>query len=621
MQRRSFLKSTFGFGALATIQKRLPIRLLNLATTARQPVKPNTVTPVLTRSYNNARSCANPGETTLTVQNVTTRGIKRLYSLATPSDLRCEAQPLIVPNVTMADGSAHDLVILATMGNHVMAYDYDTNNLHWDVSLGTPIKGTKQIDSWAINENWGILSTPVVDPAANILYCVAWTSPTGQSNNATHYLHAIRLRDGTDEHPPLSLAGATCAPGNGLPVQKFSSIPRKQRCGLLLTNVNGVKTVFLGCGSVNETNKLARGWVIAVDLAAFKIAAAFATTARYSGGGIWQAAQGLSADSKGFIHCMTGNGAFDGKTEWGECILKLQYVPAQGGQPAALKVYDWWSPFSDSGRAGKDPTLPSTNEGGDDQAANGGEFVDQDLGSGGPVCVEDYGLLAGAGKDGILYVTHLNNMGKTSNKDFANPAINYAKLASPPIWFTSYPGDGISAQPQDITQLNKNFNNLTHHQHSTPVVYDSPVHGKMLFTWGENGNLRAWTIAQNGTLIYLACSAELASPASANDGHFGGMPGGMLSLSCNGATAGTGLLWALVPQGDANREHTPGFLYCYDADNFGTFPDGSKQIRLLWNSQQWGLNFTHPKFNVPIVCGGKIFIPTYDGRVDVYGLA
>jgi hypothetical protein len=24
---------------------------------------------------------------------------------------------------------------------------------------------------------------------------------------------------------------------------------------------------------------------------------------------------------------------------------------------------------------------------------------------------------------------------------------------------------------------------------------------------------------------------------------------------------------------------------------------------------------------VPVVSGGKIFVPTYDGRVDVYGLA
>jgi hypothetical protein len=51
-----------------------------------------------------------------------------------------------------------------------------------------------------------------------------------------------------------------------------------------------------------------------------------------------------------------------------------------------------------------------------------------------------------------------------------------------------------------------------------------------------------------------------------------------------------------------------------------TFDDGSKGLSVIWNSSNWNLNFTHPKFNVPVVSGGKVFIPTYDGRVDVYGL-
>jgi hypothetical protein len=557
----------------------------------------------------------------LNVQNLTTQGIKRLFSLSTQGDLRLEAQPLIVPAVKIAAGGTRDLAILATMDNTVLAYDINDTSLVWKLNLGTPVQSTQSIDQWNINDHWGILSTPVIDPDTNILYCVSWSSTNGQSNNAVHHIHAIDLTKGQEIHPALSLEGATYTPPGGLAPQKFVSIQRKQRCGLLLTNTNCVKTIFIGAGSVVETESQARGWVIAVDVKTFSVAAAFATAVRYSGGGIWQAAQGLSSDSKGFIYCMTGNGAFDGVTEWGECFLKLQYVPPQGTAKGSLTVADWWSPFSDAGRAGQNPTLVNTVEGGDNAPTNDGEFKDQDLGSGGPVCIEEYGLLAGAGKDGILYVTDLNNMGKTRHGDFANPAANYAKLKSPPIWFTFYPGDGVSAVPQDVTQIDKYYNNLTHHQHSTPVVYDSPSHGKMLFTWGENGNLRAWSIDGNGNLNYLACSMETASPLSANDGHQGGMPGGMLSLSCHAGVANTGLVWALVPQGDANREHTPGILYCYDADNFGSFPDGSKQIRLLWASSTWNLGFTHPKFNVPVVSGGRVFVPTYDGRVDVYGLA
>jgi len=578
-------------------------------------------TPVLTRSYDNARSCTNPKESQLNVANVTRQGIRRLMSLPLPGDLRaCEAQPLIVSGVQTSNGNSHDLLLQATMANIIYAYDIQSGALIWQSSIGTPIQGSRKIDLYLINDHWGVLSTPVIDPDTQTLYCVSWSSPDGTVARATHSLHALDIRDGHQTLPPLSLEGATYEPGQGLPPQRFQSIARKQRSALLLTKIRGLKTIFIGCGSVSENDGKARGWVIAVDVSGFAISAAFATAARFSGGGIWQAGQGLSADSKGFLYCMTGNGAFDGKTEWGECILKLRYTPPKNGKPGSIQVTDWWSPFSDAGRIGNDPTLSHIKEGGDLAPSNKNGADDMDLGSGAPVCIEEFGVIAGAGKDGILYVTDMNRMGKTSNQDFRHPAANYAKLKTAPLWFTFFPGFQVSPAPDDVTKLNFLFNGLTHHQHSTPVVYDSPVHGKMLFNWGENGNLRAWTIAPSGKITYLACSAETASPqapAATN----GGMPGGMISLSCNGKQPGTGLVWALVPVGDANKQHTPGLLYCYDADNFATFPDGSKQLRLLWNSSDWGLTFMHPKFNVPVVSGGKIFVPTYDARIDIYGLA
>jgi hypothetical protein len=46
----------------------------------------------------------------------------------------------------------------------------------------------------------------------------------------------------------------------------------------------------------------------------------------------------------------------------------------------------------------------------------------------------------------------------------------------------------------------------------------------------------------------------------------------------------------------------------------------SKALRLLWNSDRWNIQFNHNKFNLPVICNGKIYIPTYDGTIDVYGL-
>jgi hypothetical protein len=99
------------------------------------------------------------------------------------------------------------------------------------------------------------------------------------------------------------------------------------------------------------------------------------------------------------------------------------------------------------------------------------------------------------------------------------------------------------------------------------------------------------------------------------------MPGGMISVSANGTEPHAGVVWALVPYADANMAIVAGRLLAYDATEFGTFAGGSKQLRVLWDSQDWNIQFSFNKFNRPVAFNGKLFVPTYDDRVDVYGLA
>jgi len=47
--------------------------------------------------------------------------------------------------------------------------------------------------------------------------------------------------------------------------------------------------------------------------------------------------------------------------------------------------------------------------------------------------------------------------------------------------------------------------------------------------------------------------------------------------------------------------------------------DGS--LKVLWDSQRWAIEFLFNKFNPPFVDGGEIYVPNYNGGVDVYGLA
>jgi hypothetical protein len=589
---------------------------------------------ITTRSYDNTRSGANTQETALTPSAIRARGIKRLFTLSLPGDARgCEAQPLIVPRVKFADGSTHDVVYIATMANRVFAFDAQFGIQLWMVQLGMPIKSNTQIDEHLVNDHWGILSTPVIDLQAGLIYACAWTSPDGTPQSGQHCLHALRLADGSEAHQALNLEAVSYSPGHGLPVQRFRGAQRKQRAALLLLN----STVFIAFGTIAESAATARGWLIAVDTGKFRVTAAWTSTALGSGGGIWHSGGGPAADAEGNIYVLTGNGDFDAVTDFGESIVKLRYTPPRANGVASIAVVDWWTPWTDDGRTGgnaegeaahsalegratnfrKDAHLAKTL-GADAAMSMGDTWGDQDFGSAGPVLAPTIGAVLASNKDGVLYTGNMRSLGQTRAADLApaNTARNYAKLKTPPIFYTYYPGPQ-SAAPANPTDLNFWSGNRTHHLHGTPVLWNSANHGLLHFCWGENGNLRAWGLAHSGLSTYLGCSAEVASAESTLP--LGGMPGGMISLSANGDT--DGVVWASIPYTDANSGVSAGRLLAYDAANIGKYSDGSGAIVRLWDSQDWNWHFSHNKFNRPVVWNGRVFLPTYDGTVEVLGLA
>ena len=221
------------------------------------------------------------------------------------------------------------------------------------------------------------------------------------------------------------------------------------------------------------------------------------------------------------------------------------------------------------------------------------------------------GLVVGAGKDGVLYVL---------DQDTARfgQGSNFAVLKQPPIFYTYFPGFGIDASV--VHNLDRLYTGKTHHLHAGSVFWQSPTHGPMLFCWGENEHLRAWKIDQTGKVTFFAKSAETAS---AGAGGIGGMPGGVLALSSNGGQPNSGIIWALAPiSGDANKHIVPGILRAYDAENLDPVAnaDGTPRLKLLWDSTHIpGNHFNHCKFCPPVIANGKVFAPTYDGRIDVYG--
>jgi outer membrane protein assembly factor BamB len=608
-----------------------------------QPTASPGFAAVLTRGYDSARSGWNRAETTLTQDAVRLHGIRRAYTLQMEGDARgCEASVLIVPNVMTPTGFRLNLAIQASMSDGLWAFNAETGEVVWAKKLGIPVKGTAGLDMFAINDNWGILGTPVIDPNTMIGYCVAWSSPDRSVANARYYAHAFNAGDGSPAAAPVDLTDVTFDAGHGIPQQTLGTIYRKQRTALLLSR----KAVVVCFAAGAESAPTNHGWVLALSVSPFQVQAAWNDTPRYHGGGIWLAGGGPAADDAGNIYLATGNGSFDGATEFSESIVKLSL------NGNSFSVAGNFAPFTDALRAGMPadtvsiaaerprpaqmmlrepdgdgpidsiPDRPGRRPVPPDAAGGGNGWTDQDLGSAGVLLIPSLGLLLSCGKDGIVYTLDPDAMGHTALADFASPeaiAANYRHLKQA-FWFTFFPGWDASPAPTDLTKLNVDYAQQTHHQHSTPVYYESPVNGPMVFTCGENGPVRAWGIDRATKAIsYLANSDEFASPNAKRPP--GGMTGGMMTVSSNGNVAGTGLLAVTFPYGNANKEVTGGFLVVYDPEHFDIRPDGTRRLRPLWRSQDWNVQFTFAKFTPPVISGGRIFVPTYQDHVDVYTLA
>jgi hypothetical protein len=246
---------------------------------------------------------------------------------------------------------------------------------------------------------------------------------------------------------------------------------------------------------------------------------------------------------------------------------------------------------------------------------------DEDLGSGGalplPRSLTGFtkDIIVGGGKDGIFYVLDGANLGRTQRADFAPAKItsNWAKLLSPP-WAVTYNGIGLNLAPTQLDTLPSTFGGYTRHIHGSPVGYKSPDHGIMLFVQGENDTVQAVRLNADFSLTWIASGQEVASQGMPPPG---GMPGGMLALTCQAEGDNTAVLWALMPwYGNANSTITPGRMVAYGANWVN---EAGPTLIKLWDSADWNIQYMHAKFNILTPFNNRLFVPSYDGRILVMG--
>src|ERR1700681_1240587 len=351
-------------------------------------------------TYHNdlARGGANTREYALTPANVNTSSFGKLFSCTV--DGAVYAQPLWVANLSVG-GAVHNVVFVATQHDSLYAFDADASPCTqlWKVSLidtghgatagettvpaGTPDYLVGQGVGSDITPEVGVTSTPVIDPAASILYVVAKSVDSGRTNFFQR-LHAIDLATGNEKSgSPMPIAASYPGTGDGGVRVTFSPRYQNQRAGLAL--VNG--TVYVASGSHDDWDRW-YGWILGYTYSgsALTQSAALNVTPNAGEGGIWMSGGAPSADSSGHLYVITGNGAFDvTKNDYGDCFLQLS---------GALAVSSWFSPTDQL----------------DDNVR------DLDFGSGGSALLLNLStgpqhLVIGGGKDGMLYLLNGDSMG------------------------------------------------------------------------------------------------------------------------------------------------------------------------------------------------------------------
>lgn len=152
------------------------------------------------------------------------------------------------------------------------------------------------------------------------------------------------------------------------------------------------------------------------------------------------------------------------------------------------------------------------------------------------------------------------------------------------------------------------------HVHGGPTFFNGPT--PTLFTWCEGCNLSGYTVMAGGMLNTTA--------ATGNIGYQPVHPGAIVTVSSNGQTPNTGVVWASTLTKaasstgyDAAWHHiVAGELYAFDASNLGKGP--------IWNSEANAADSLglFGKFSTPTVANGKVYLgtSTTTNAVRVYGL-
>ncbi len=455
---------------------------------------------VLTYHNDNARTGQNISETVLSPANVNSTHFGKLYSVSVDGNV--VAQPLVVSNVKINSKIVPHVVYVATENDSLYAIDGDHGSVLWKLSFLDQSAGVTVVTNSFCDRlppHFGITGTPVIDTGTGTIYLVAITEENG---NYVQRLHAIDIATHAEKFGgPVVIRASVRGTGMGSQngTVSFDPVHSNQRAGLLLQDGH----VVIAWSSYCDSASFWHGWIMSYNAATLSQDAAFNATPNGNAGGVWMSGAGLAADANYNIYVPTGNGDYDGTSEFGDSILKLD-EPGGG----SFSLLDWFTPYNQA-------TMDSK---------------DWDLGSGGvlllPLLPSGFAhrqLLIEAGKLGTIYLVDCNNLGK-------------------------YCSTCTSTDTQIVQEL----------YHRVRGVYGMPAYwnGNVYFGGSYEGTLEAFSFNAKGSGLLSS------SPTSQTSQEFS-FPGITPSVSAN--SNANGIVWGLE-NGSAGSSCCQ-VLHAYDATN------------------------------------------------------
>lgn len=362
---------------------------------------------VTTNRYDTLGTGANLRETVLNTGNVRSGAFGKLFSYSVKGAVF--AQPLYLPAVTIPGRGKHNVVYLATMDDRIYAFDAErAGEPLWQRDLGTPVPiadVTGQNDLNIVG-NVGILSTPVIDPATQTIYLV---SRSKEKPGYVQRIHALDARSGHDRAPAAIIRARIASQSNDAldGYLSFNAKTNNQRAALTLTNGQ----VLIAWAS-HEDILPYHGWIMAYDSTTLQQTAVFCVTPAGTAGGIWQSGRAATVDRDGNIYYETGNGDWNGSTNFGETLLKLRLSGHQ------FVVADYYTPSD----------YAELNE------------RDADFGSTGPFLIPGTTKIVCGDKRGVLTLLDTRELGKLQpgpHEPLQKLSVKGGRVLNGPAWWNN----------------------------------------------------------------------------------------------------------------------------------------------------------------------------------------